>query len=405
MDDAIFARLASFQGIHSVSNVDLKNSLITDNALIASQTFPEFVGLGLANTQVTAAGLAHLRNLPNRGIMLIDCKKVDDEACAVLGSMPRFQWMSLAGTTITDAGVAKLAACKELRLLDVRRCKISEATVKKLAAALPRCQITWDGGVIEPKESADIDRNAAEFVLSIGGKVRIDDQPAELSDPRELPPGAFRLTGIDLIDNNRQLTASSFAVFHGTKNLKELHLDNASNITDAALANFQDNKKLTLLGAFGAQVSAVGLEHFRDCPDLHALFLGNSSFNDQDMEFFKTFSGLPRLTALYLNATSVTDKGLSNLEGAEKLIQLNLDRTKVTDAGLQGIGNFQHLNILFLSHTAVSDAGLAHLRKCVRLKKLSLLKTKVTSEGVADLQRAIPGCQITWDGGVIEPKE
>ena len=45
--------------------------------------------------------------------------------------------------------------------------------IKKLAEALPQCKIDWDGGVIEPTQSADPERRAAEWVISIGGKVCI----------------------------------------------------------------------------------------------------------------------------------------------------------------------------------------------------------------------------------------
>jgi hypothetical protein len=33
----------------------------------------------------------------------------------------------------------------------VRKTKVSEAGARKLAAAVPGCTVTWDGGVLNPK--------------------------------------------------------------------------------------------------------------------------------------------------------------------------------------------------------------------------------------------------------------
>lgn len=243
----------------------------------------------------------------------------------------------------------------------------------------------------------EADRKAAEYVLSLGGTVRVNDQSRDLSEADLLPKGPFRLTFINL-KNNRQLTASSFTAFRETRNLKGLCLDNALNITDAALADFQHNKQLEYLGVWGSQVSAAGLEHFRDCPGLHSIFLGYSPFNDEDMAFFATFPALPRLTALLLANCPISDQGLSHLQGAEELMQLHLAGTRVTDAGLQPLTSLPKLNWLSLERTAVTDAGLIHLKSCTGLQNLSLLKTNVTAEGVVSLQRALPRCKITWDG-------
>lgn len=248
----------------------------------------------------------------------------------------------------------------------------------------------------------EIDRKAAEYVLSYGGIVRIDDRSDDLTDASMLPKRPFRLTFIGL-KGNRRLTDSFFAAMRETRHLTGIGLDNAANVTDAALANFQHNKQLKYLGTWGADVSAAGMAHFRDCPHLHSIFLGNSKFNDEDMTFFATFSGLPKMTALLITNCPVTDRGLSELQGADQLLQLHLGGTRVTDAGMRQLTSLPNLSWLNLDRTAVGDAGLAHLQSCPKLKTLSLLKTRVTTKGIADFQKVNPRCTITWDGGVIEP--
>jgi hypothetical protein len=59
---------------------------------------------------------------------------------------------------VTDAGLEQLAGFRKLASLFVKKTNVTKAGVKKLAAALPRCKIEWDGGVIGPK--ADVSTTA-----------------------------------------------------------------------------------------------------------------------------------------------------------------------------------------------------------------------------------------------------
>jgi hypothetical protein len=47
---------------------------------------------------------------------------------------------------------------------------------------------------------------------------------------------------------------------------------------------------------------------------------------------------------------------------------------------------------------------LALLKGCKQLRNLDLKNTKVTAAGLADFHTAVPGCRISRDGAVIEPK-
>ena len=52
--------------------------------------------------------------------------------------------------------------------------------------------------MIEPKQSSGPDRKAAEYVLTIGGLVCINDQLLNLKNTAELPKEHFTLSAIDL---------------------------------------------------------------------------------------------------------------------------------------------------------------------------------------------------------------
>src|SRR5262249_36518955 len=103
---------------------------------------------------------------------------VDGELCKGLPEMSDLRYLTLQGATVTDALLPDVARCPRLLSLQVGLSdvsgpglealrgmstlqrlqvttttkKVTEAGVKKLAAALPKCRIEWDGGVIEPKK-------------------------------------------------------------------------------------------------------------------------------------------------------------------------------------------------------------------------------------------------------------
>ena len=174
---------------------------------------------------------------------------------------------------------------------------------------------------------ADPDRQAAEYVLTIGGSVSVNDEDGFLKAVADLPRGAFRLTVV-FLDDNPHLADKGLAVFKDCKNLRSL-LVRGTKVSDVGLANFKGCKNLTWLNLHDTQVTDVGLANFKECKDLTHLWLIN---------------------------------------------------------------------------TKVTDAGLAQFKGCKNLVTLGLQETKVTAAMIEDLRKSLPKCEITWDGGVVEPK-
>ncbi|HEX7376265.1 MAG TPA: discoidin domain-containing protein, partial [Pirellulales bacterium] len=265
-------------------------------------------------------------------------------------------------------------------------------------------------------EALAADRRAAEYVLSVGGKIKINGQldglskwqgdVREITSASDLPDGPFDLTFIDL-NVSRGVTEAGMKALQGTKHLQEIVIDGCTGITDASLANLKDNRQLKSLHLYRTKISAAGLRHFKECSELNWLYLGMwSAFGDEDMEFFKEFSGLSSLGMLWLHGTSVGDAGLAYLKGANKLCQLNLNGTKITDNGLRALE--KHPKIMYLhlhDNSAIGDAGLVWLRECHGLRHLNLNNTKVTADGARSLKRALPDCKILWGGGEVALNE
>jgi hypothetical protein len=89
---------------------------------------------------------------------------------------------------------------------------------------------------------------------------------------------------------------------------------------------------------------------------------------------------------------------LEDVKGLTKLEVLNLSDIQVTDDGLGNIEGLTRLRILQLGGTQITDAGLDRLKRLTGLQRLDLTGTQVTKEGINELRKALPNCEIIWDG-------
>lgn len=99
-------------------------------------------------TDETAPIFKGLRHLTHLGI--INCR-VTDAALVQFKECTHLKELTLHGTGVTDVGVAQLPHFAELQYVNLNQTPVTEAAVKKLAAALPKCKVEWNGGVIEPR--------------------------------------------------------------------------------------------------------------------------------------------------------------------------------------------------------------------------------------------------------------
>ncbi|WP_339681939.1 protein kinase domain-containing protein [Gimesia maris] len=233
----------------------------------------------------------------------------------------------------------------------------------------PAAQPT-DSKVVDP------DRRAAEYVLSIGGKVRLDDDSRQgekklIASIKELPDSPFRLTHVELI-NMKKVTDTGLAALRGTKNLRFVNLAYSPEFTDAGLAHLSDNRGLQRLDLWGTNITKQGLEYFTDFPDLRDLRLGDTQLSAEDLSILKRYASLQKLEMLMLSLTQADDSTLAILSGASQLGQLNLEQTNINDVGLE------------------------YLEQNRNLRNLYLNKTPVTTEGIRRLAQALPECDIDW---------
>ncbi|HEY7314984.1 MAG TPA: protein kinase [Gemmataceae bacterium] len=271
-------------------------------------------------------------------------------------------------------------------------------------------EIKPDGDGGKPKvERADInpDRKAAEWVLSIGGtvKVRQKGKDREIQDAKDLPAVPFELVFVNL---NRIAKVEDVGLDHlkGLTNLAYLDLD-GTVVTDAGVERLKGLTHLTYLDLGGTRVSDAGLEHLKKLTNLTYLDLGVTRVSDRGLE---RLEGLTNLTGLWLGGTRVSDAGLERLKRLTELTALWLNHTSVSDTGLIHFKALTNLTILDLAATQVSDAGLPHLKALTKLTELNLDNTQTSDAGLVHLkgltnltQLWLSGTRVS-DGGMVRLK-
>jgi hypothetical protein len=162
---------------------------------------------------------------------------------------------------------------------------------------------TTEDGVATPIK--DPDRRAAEYVLSLHGKVRINERDREIEAAADLPRDAYRLTGVNLDGiswlGNRQARDAGLTYLAHCGHLAYLNLGHTP-IDNAGLARLKGCKKLTYLNLGYTWVTDEGLANFQDCKNL---------------------------TRLNLDFTDVSVEGLTHLKDCKNLTELSVKRTMV----------------------------------------------------------------------------
>jgi formylglycine-generating enzyme required for sulfatase activity/serine/threonine protein kinase len=95
----------------------------------------------------------------------------------------------------------------------------------------------------------------------------------------------------------------------------------------------------------------------------------------------------------------VTDDDLIRFDGLAKLRRLVLGATPITDAGLAHLKTLPSLQTLYCDQLKLTDDGARQLARFTTLQTLSLGKTRfITAAAIADLRKALPNCEVLWDG-------
>ncbi|AMV19052.1 protein kinase domain-containing protein [Planctomyces sp. SH-PL14] len=152
------------------------------------------------------------------------------------------------------------------------------------------------------------EREIAEFVMSIGGKVVLGDGK-EYKRGSELPNGPLFVVNIWLAEN--------------------------PVLANRDTARFLGCRGLWLLDLCGTRLDDEGLAWVKNAPSAHCLtelYLANNPITDAGVAHLVSCT---HAHALWLGGTQVSDAGLEHVKGMKTLTYLTLDKTRVTEAGVR----------------------------------------------------------------------
>lgn len=104
----------------NISELDLSDTKITDEALVTIGKFPRLTWLNLNNTAITDAGIAHLKGLTH------------------------LSYLNLHSTNVSDTALASLAPLRKLRQVFLWKTRVTPANATKFAKSIPDLTVTLD---------------------------------------------------------------------------------------------------------------------------------------------------------------------------------------------------------------------------------------------------------------------
>lgn len=347
--------------------------------------------VNLAKKQVSDVDLKALRGLKHLAVLNLEDTQVTDLGLKELKELKELSRLNLDGTLVTDAGMKELLSLENLTSLDLHRTKVTYPGLRVLASLprltelkLPHESLT-DATLLALAE-VDLLHTLRRASTSPG-----DRRPANASEVR-----ALHLT------NCREVTDRGLTVLEKLPNLVGLYLSN-TGVTDAGMKHVGKRTKLTRLDLSSTRVTPQGLRELRELTKLDELYLPDDHLTEESLDVLMELGllhavpqairpegGRPHSTdairALNLQKCIVTSRGLKRLKKLPKLVALDLRGTRLSDYELETVRELKQIESLDVSYTGVSDKGLKIVKELEHLTHLQIFGTQVTDAGLKELQ-------------------
>lgn len=208
------------------------------------------------------------------------------------------------------------------------------------------------------------DRKAAEWVLSLGGRIGIlgDGEVRYIRSLDQLPKGRLEVRVIDLQNTDGKLkpfTEADFEVIGGLQSLYRISL-------------------------YKVELGPSAIAILSTCPKLDDVQAQYNHFGDAGWEQFARISGLNKLSQGY-EGGAITGVGAGSLSKVP-LEELTITASKPSDEAMAEIAQIKTLKTLWLDSGNVTDVGIKHLAALKGLQSLNVRGNAVTIEGLQALK-------------------
>ena len=135
------AGLEHLKGLSHLNTLNLDRTRVSDAGLKHLKGWSQLQCLSLVGTQVTDAGLEYLKELGQLNTLSLGGTQITDAGLEHLRGLSQLHVLWLTGTQVTDAQLERLKGLSRLQELRLNDTRVTDAGVKKLQQALPNCYI------------------------------------------------------------------------------------------------------------------------------------------------------------------------------------------------------------------------------------------------------------------------
>jgi hypothetical protein len=206
------------------------------------------------------------------------------------------------------------------------------------------------------------DRAAAEYILGIGGRVKVVGLNDYITTTEALPKRKFSLYDINVSNYGKAFIEPADAdKLAGLQELKHF----------SAKRSVKDDEALRFLAT---------------CPSLLSVELENcTSLKGIWLRYLAPLRNIVSVSCI--SAAMEETSGFESFQSTN-IGHLELRNADVTDSTMAAFGRFKKLRYLGLRDTAISDAGMAYLAALPDLTGLVVTHTAVTLDGIKSVGRA-----------------
>ncbi len=385
----------------SLSHVLVDGVAITDEGIASLVKLPK-----LAALNVYAEESDEGESAPNPNVRT----RVSDVGLEHIGKCPQLESLNIHGARVTLAGLQRLfERCPKLRFLALSRRAVDLGALEaaRSLAHLETVRIT--GTILNDQDAKQLSqlRNLRQIVgiLQIG-----NEGVAQLATLQHLESLHFSGGAND----------ACMPFLAKLRNLQELSIM-GTEVTDEGLTSLRGLSQLKRVQLIGPGLTSRCLQEVASWHDLNKLSLsyldprkdGKPEWSEiaslptklRSLDFllcpeigdeqFKVISALAHLESLSIRTEGlkgITDAGVSHLAVAPRLKSLAIGPTSITDQGLsrlQGMESLENLDITCLA----TPAGLARFVQSKRLKRLAIRSPDLSPKDVEGFPARHPQIQ------------
>ena len=322
---------------------------------------------------------------------LSECATVTDETLACVARAPNLETLKAEGCAVVGGGLRHVAKLEKLKHLSLERCgRLGGAMLGDIVEREPVSEIVAAPSVAHAANVSDL-ADAANVSDHAAKKRRTDEEGGAGADE-----DARSVVGVPALA--------------ALETLETLSLGWCNRVSDADIATLGGLKALTKLVLARTRAGAAAAAAIRRLPNLVALDLTGTPFDDDALAVLTGFSlgfetgvggargeaassppatGPPALRELSLEATRVTGRAGVLVAGAfaSSLVGLNAAFTEMSDDGARSMRDMSALRHVNLDSCPVGDGAARALSNLPDLESVTLADTDVGNDGVEALAR------------------